>query len=388
MECRRTFSEHTGKALAGSWYPHRWPELCRELVQQTSVRETARRLGVAPSTAFRWRHRVLQALADHRERAGRRQLGRPGAGLVPETDRSVPEREDVEGEPSVSGTDTPAHSAPEDEVEDEVGGSVERPVERPVARAAGGKVGVMPLRFRVAAGRGPDPKPSRFFRVLVAADSAGRVALDHDVPGEITGPPGSPLPLWDWVSSDRAAFQFPLEPADRVPSPRRFLARWVAPGCEIRWIGWRFYQWSKVTAEFGMTAVRWPPPGEDLDEGGEEEVATRAWKLARDLRRWLSRYHGLSTRWLRGYLALFAELEEARLEAARREARLERARLERAQLDRSQAKPAPWKQALWDPAAWRRFRERHIAGRAWRVAGISLLGPEGPEATLRRNWVR
>lgn len=354
MACRRTFSEHTGKAVAGSWYPHRWPELCRELVEQTSVRETARRLGVAPSTAFRWRHRALQALADHRERMGRNQLGRPGTHMPSEAGLG-----DVDD-------GNPDESATASEAEPDLDGGADG--------AAKWRVGVMPLRFKVSPGWGPDPEPLRFFRLLVAADGAGRVALDHDVPGAIAGPPGSRLPLWDWVFSDKAVFRFPLKPVDRVPSPRRFLARWCAPGCEIRWVGWRFYEWSKVAAEFGMTAVKWPPVGistegsGDGDGDGSGEVAARARKLAARLRSWIRRYCGVSTRWLRGYLALFAELSEAEFEEARREAGLNR--------------------ALRDPSAWRRFRERRWARLAWRIARISLRAREGSEATLRRSWIR
>ena len=64
--CRRTFHALTGTPLAGLHHRERW--LARE-----SVRKAAERCGVAPSTAFRWRHRCVA------------QAGEPGgplAGLV------------------------------------------------------------------------------------------------------------------------------------------------------------------------------------------------------------------------------------------------------------------------------------------------------------------
>lgn len=63
--CRRTFTAFTGTPLAGLHYPDRWPALAQCLLQGLSVRATARRLGIHPSTAFRWRHRALLALAAH-----------------------------------------------------------------------------------------------------------------------------------------------------------------------------------------------------------------------------------------------------------------------------------------------------------------------------------
>ena len=331
LACRRTFSEHTGRALAGSWYPGRWSELCRELVEQTSVRQTARRLGVSPSTAFRWRHRALQVLADHRERIGRRQLG--SKGLPPDADG--------------------------------IGLQVEE--------GTGGVVGVMGLPFKVTRRQRPEVGPRRFFRILVAADAAGRVAMDRDVPGEIVGPPGSPLPLSDWIWSKRAWARFPLGPADRVPSPRRLLDRWCAPGTEIRWMGWWFYRWSEVAAEFGMTAVRWTP-GRMTGGGSEGQEAIRARDLAVALRRWLRPYRGVSTRWLRGYLALFAQLHEGRNTFTGSQwATSERSGSQRATRQRAGS--------LW--ATRQRWAEL-----AWRLFEISVQGTEGAVAKVRRCWIR
>ena len=348
--CDRTFSQYTGKAVAGSWYPHRWTELCLELVAQSSVRFTARRLGVAPSTAFRWRHRTLQALADHRERTGLGRVG-SGAGAAGVVGSKA-------GSAGVVGSEAGAAG---------VVGSEPGPT--------AGVVGVMGLPYKVRRGKGPELEPSRFFRLLLATDAAGRVAIDHDVPGEFVGPPGSPLPLWDWAGSDRARNRFPLGPPDRVPSPRRLLSRWCVPGSEIRWVGWRYYDWAKVAAEQGMTAVycpsfRWPT-GEDAGDP-LADVAERARVLASTLKGWFRRYGGVSTRWLRGYLALFAELYQGG--------------------DRAVALPAIWafrtRGRTTTTAARRRTLRQRATSLAWRLAQIGVLAPEGPEARDRRGWVR
>ena len=355
--CGRTFSEHTGRALAGSWYPDRWSHLCQELVRQTSVRQTARRLGVSPSTAFRWRHRALQALADHRERTGRRRLGSGG----------------LEG-PTSGGADG-----------DDGDGDRSRGAGR-------GVVGVMGVPFKVTRRRGPALEPPRFFRVLVAADAAGRVAMERDVPGEIVGPPGSPLPLWDWVWSGRARARFPLRPPDQVPSPRRLLDRWCAPGCELRWVGCPFYQWGKVAAQLGMTAEKWTPRWGTSDLS-ETEPAVRARDLAVKLRYWLRRYRGVSTRWLRGYLALFAQLYEKRTVfpysfPAHGARGADHRRKETLWADEHPVRVAgrPRSRRKWP--GLRRSRQQYLTALAWRLIEISARGAEGPVARSRRCWIR
>ena len=71
--CGKTFNALTGTALSGLHHKERWLALGRSLVDRESVRESARRCGVAVTTAFRWRHRFLQ-------QAG--QLEGPLEGLV------------------------------------------------------------------------------------------------------------------------------------------------------------------------------------------------------------------------------------------------------------------------------------------------------------------
>lgn len=59
--CRRTFNALTGTPLARLRKRDLWLEHGRALVDGISLRKVADRCGVALSTAFRWRHRHLQA---------------------------------------------------------------------------------------------------------------------------------------------------------------------------------------------------------------------------------------------------------------------------------------------------------------------------------------
>ena len=49
----------SGTVLSGLHHKQRWLALRRSLVERESVRESARRCGVAVTTAFRWRHRFM-----------------------------------------------------------------------------------------------------------------------------------------------------------------------------------------------------------------------------------------------------------------------------------------------------------------------------------------
>lgn len=92
--CLRTFSDLTGTPLAYSKRASLWPIYVDCMREATSLREAARRTGIHPSTALRWRHRLLRAirLADTtpfdgfievfefvlpEARKGCRELGRP-----------------------------------------------------------------------------------------------------------------------------------------------------------------------------------------------------------------------------------------------------------------------------------------------------------------------
>jgi len=59
--CHRTFNALTGSGLARLHHRERWLEHGAALQDAKSIRKTAQALGVAVSTAFRWRHRFLAA---------------------------------------------------------------------------------------------------------------------------------------------------------------------------------------------------------------------------------------------------------------------------------------------------------------------------------------
>jgi len=60
--CRRTFGALTGTPVSGLHRKEEWLTFGASLAQGDTVRESADRCGVAVSTAFRWRHRFLEAI--------------------------------------------------------------------------------------------------------------------------------------------------------------------------------------------------------------------------------------------------------------------------------------------------------------------------------------
>ena len=60
--CGRTFNPLTGTPLAGLHYPDRWRDQARALISGETIAKAAERCGVDYTTAFRWRHRFLEAL--------------------------------------------------------------------------------------------------------------------------------------------------------------------------------------------------------------------------------------------------------------------------------------------------------------------------------------
>lgn len=62
IECRRTFSDLTGTPAAYLKRIECLSAFARCMTEALSVRRTATRIGVHPSTAFRWRHRFLDEL--------------------------------------------------------------------------------------------------------------------------------------------------------------------------------------------------------------------------------------------------------------------------------------------------------------------------------------
>ena len=60
--CGKTFGALTGTALSGLHYKERWLSFGEALAEGETIVESAERCGIAPSTAFRWRHRFLKAV--------------------------------------------------------------------------------------------------------------------------------------------------------------------------------------------------------------------------------------------------------------------------------------------------------------------------------------
>jgi len=63
VTCRKTFNPLTGTPLAGLHYPERWRDQAQALIDGETIAKAAKRCGVDYTTAFRWRHRFLMALA-------------------------------------------------------------------------------------------------------------------------------------------------------------------------------------------------------------------------------------------------------------------------------------------------------------------------------------
>ena len=64
--CARTFNALTGTPLARLHLRDKWMGQAQALGEGLSLNQVAQRLGVAQSTAFRWRHRFLRDAAGHR----------------------------------------------------------------------------------------------------------------------------------------------------------------------------------------------------------------------------------------------------------------------------------------------------------------------------------
>jgi len=61
--CKRCFNPLTGTPLSGMCDAKNWLPFARELVDLRSVRNIEKRIGIYRSSAWRWRHRLLGALA-------------------------------------------------------------------------------------------------------------------------------------------------------------------------------------------------------------------------------------------------------------------------------------------------------------------------------------
>ena len=60
--CGKTFGALTGTALSGLHHKERWLSFGESLAEGETIRGSAERCGIAPSTAHRWRHRFLEAV--------------------------------------------------------------------------------------------------------------------------------------------------------------------------------------------------------------------------------------------------------------------------------------------------------------------------------------
>lgn len=60
--CGRTFNAVSCSPLSRLRHKDRWLQFCRSMAKGESLRLTAQRCGIAITTAFRWRHRFLQAV--------------------------------------------------------------------------------------------------------------------------------------------------------------------------------------------------------------------------------------------------------------------------------------------------------------------------------------
>ena len=67
-ECGRTFGALTGTALSGLHHKERWLSFGASLAEGETIKASAARCGIAPSTAHRWRHRFLAAVRQAPER--------------------------------------------------------------------------------------------------------------------------------------------------------------------------------------------------------------------------------------------------------------------------------------------------------------------------------
>ena len=61
-DCGKTFGALTGTALSGLHHKERWLAFGASLAEGETIKESAERCGIAPSTAHRWRHRFLAAV--------------------------------------------------------------------------------------------------------------------------------------------------------------------------------------------------------------------------------------------------------------------------------------------------------------------------------------
>ena len=64
-DCGRTFNDMTNTPLSGTHHPEKWMKYIEMMVNGVSLRKIAEKLKIHISTAFYWRHKVLNALGSH-----------------------------------------------------------------------------------------------------------------------------------------------------------------------------------------------------------------------------------------------------------------------------------------------------------------------------------
>lgn len=60
--CNRTFNDTTASPMAGTHYPQKWAQHIKLMVEEATLQSVADELGIHISTAFYWRHKVMNAL--------------------------------------------------------------------------------------------------------------------------------------------------------------------------------------------------------------------------------------------------------------------------------------------------------------------------------------
>jgi transposase-like protein len=237
--CRRTFNDLTQSPLARTRRYAGWGPNVSCLLAGRSIRYTARRIGVAPSTAFRWRHRLLAAWTN-----------RDGA--------SPPVLSSMTG---VTVFHLP-HSL-----------KGARAIRRSPRRRG------LPRQRRVdATGQVP---------VLLAADASGRL-LSH-TSGTVT--PLTPSRVVDLLAPLLA---FPVKL--RV----QHCTIGLALGCRLG-VHWR----PRLVAHDPAVYLAG-------SRAAGSRLSPDAWQVGLEFRRWLSRFHGVASRYLSHYLALHRFLARRR----------------------------------------------------------------------------
>lgn len=61
-DCGKSFNDMTNTPLSGSRYPHKWLEYFEMMVEGYTLPKIAHRLDIHVSTAFYWRHKILNAI--------------------------------------------------------------------------------------------------------------------------------------------------------------------------------------------------------------------------------------------------------------------------------------------------------------------------------------